>query len=148
MQAPANLGLSTREAFRTSAAALLDEMPEGSGQLVVDFAATKDVDSAGLSALVMTQRHAAAKDVDTRRIQVQQFHVRQRDDGECLVDLVVFHVTGGHAGARQRYRHRSRRRGRKVHGRLLRVREPCMADDGGDEAVAHAAIPGLAMQAS
>jgi anti-anti-sigma factor len=64
------LGLSTREAFRQSATALLDEMPEGEGQLVVDFGATKDVDSAGLSALVMTQRHAA-----DRRQQVVLRHV-------------------------------------------------------------------------
>jgi len=59
LQAPANLGLPTREAFRQSAIALLDEMPRGNGVLVVDFADTKEVDSAGLSALVMTQRHAA-----------------------------------------------------------------------------------------
>ncbi len=53
-----NLGLQTREAFRQSATAFLDEMPRGSGVLIVDFTATRDVDSAGLSALVMTQRHA------------------------------------------------------------------------------------------
>lgn len=64
------LGLSTREAFRHTAAALLDEMPEGNGRLVVDFAATKEIDSAGLSALVMTQRHAA-----DRRQQVMLLHV-------------------------------------------------------------------------
>lgn len=59
LQAPENLGLATREAFRESATALLDEMPKGNGCLVVDFAPTKEVDSAGLSALVMIQRHAA-----------------------------------------------------------------------------------------
>ena len=59
LQAPVNLGLSTREAFRQSANALLDQMPTGKGCLVIDFAPTKEIDSAGLSALVMTQRHAA-----------------------------------------------------------------------------------------
>lgn len=59
LPAPVNLGLQTREAFRQSATELLDEMPRGNGVLVVDFAATQEVDSAGLSALVMTQRHAA-----------------------------------------------------------------------------------------
>jgi ABC-type transporter Mla MlaB component len=58
LPAPVILGLQIREAFRQSAIALLDEMPRGAGVLVVDFAATKEVDSAGLSALVMTQRHA------------------------------------------------------------------------------------------
>ena len=57
--APENLGLAAREAFRQSATALLDQMPRGSGSLVVDFAATREVDSAGLSVLVMIQRHAA-----------------------------------------------------------------------------------------
>jgi ABC-type transporter Mla MlaB component len=64
------LGLSTREAFRQSANALLDEMPKGNGCLVVDFAPTREVDSAGLSALVMTQRHAA-----DRGQQVMLLHV-------------------------------------------------------------------------
>lgn len=70
LPAPENLGLSTREAFRQSATALLDEMPRGNGCLVVDFAPTKEVDSAGLSALVMTQRHAA-----DRGQQVMLLHV-------------------------------------------------------------------------
>ena len=58
LQAPETLGLATREAFRQSANALLDEMGEGSGQLVVDLGATRQVDSSGLGALVMIQRHA------------------------------------------------------------------------------------------
>ncbi len=70
LQAPAILGLSTREAFRDTATELLDAMPEGDGQLVIDFAATKDVDSAGLSTLVMLQRHAA-----DRRQQIMLLHV-------------------------------------------------------------------------
>lgn len=57
--APAQLGLGTREAFRHGANELLDQMAEGSGQLVVDLAATRQVDSSGLGALVMVQRHAA-----------------------------------------------------------------------------------------
>lgn len=59
LQAPESLGLSTRESFRESANALLDEMAEGAGQLVVDLGGTREVDSSGLGALVMVQRHAA-----------------------------------------------------------------------------------------
>ncbi len=59
LPAPATLGLSTREAFRESANALLDEMAEGKGQLVVDLTGTRETDSSGLSALVMIQRHAS-----------------------------------------------------------------------------------------
>ena len=59
LQAPESLGLATREAFRHSANALLDEMGEGTGQLVVDLGATRQVDSSGLGALVLVQRHAS-----------------------------------------------------------------------------------------
>ena len=61
LQAPENLGLVTREPFRQQANALLDEMGEGRGQLVVDLSATKEIDSAGLSALVMVHRHASER---------------------------------------------------------------------------------------
>ncbi|HEV8303406.1 MAG TPA: STAS domain-containing protein, partial [Gemmatimonadales bacterium] len=44
-----------------SASALLDELPEGSGRLVIDLSATKQVDSAGLGALMMIQRKAAER---------------------------------------------------------------------------------------
>ena len=57
--APPTLGLSSREAFRESANALLDEMPEGNAQLVLDLGGTRETDSSGLSALVMIQRHAS-----------------------------------------------------------------------------------------
>ncbi|MES1167233.1 MAG: STAS domain-containing protein [Pseudomonadota bacterium] len=61
LQAPENLGLETREPFRQQANALLDEMGEGSGQLVVDLGGTREIDSSGLSALVMVHRHAAER---------------------------------------------------------------------------------------
>lgn len=61
LQAPESLGLTTREAFRASANALLDEMAEGAGQLVVDLGGTREVDSSGLGALVMVQHHAAVR---------------------------------------------------------------------------------------
>ncbi|MES2305471.1 MAG: STAS domain-containing protein [Gemmatimonadota bacterium] len=64
LQAPESLGLATREAFRVSANALLDEMSEGAGQLVVDLGGTREVDSSGLGALVMVQRHAADRRQD------------------------------------------------------------------------------------
>ena len=58
LQAPENLGLETREPFRQQANTLLDEMSEGRGQLVVDLGSTREIDSSGLSALVMVHRHA------------------------------------------------------------------------------------------
>lgn len=61
MAAPATLGLETRAAFRTEAIALLEEMPEGIGALVVDLSATRAVDSAGLGALMLVQRRAAER---------------------------------------------------------------------------------------
>lgn len=59
--APATLGLETRSDFRTQAIALLEEMPEGSGSLVVDLSATRSMDSAGLGALMLVQRRAGER---------------------------------------------------------------------------------------
>ena len=59
--APQTLGLETRSEFRTQAIALLEELPEGVGSLVVDLAATRAVDSAGLGALMLVQRRAAER---------------------------------------------------------------------------------------
>jgi anti-anti-sigma factor len=61
LQAPENLGLASRELFREQANQLLDEMGQGRGQLVVDLAATREIDSSGLSALVMVHRHATER---------------------------------------------------------------------------------------
>jgi anti-anti-sigma regulatory factor len=58
MAAPRMLGLSTREEFREEAAELLAQLPVGSGELVIDFSETREVDSAGLGALVLIERHA------------------------------------------------------------------------------------------
>ena len=65
LQAPPQLGLATREAFRLEANALLDEIPVGEGALLVDLSGTREVDSSGLGALVLIQRHA-----NERRLQV------------------------------------------------------------------------------
>lgn len=59
LSAPANLGLSTRVAFREEANALLDALPSGEGVLRIDFSRTGTVDSSGLNALVLIQRRAA-----------------------------------------------------------------------------------------
>lgn len=59
LSAPGDLGLTTRAAFREAANELLDELPEGSGELVIDLGPTRTVDSSGLGALIMIQRHAA-----------------------------------------------------------------------------------------
>lgn len=61
LTAPEALGLETRAEFRKSAVTLLDSMPEGDGQLVIDLQPTKHVDSAGLGALMLVQRRAAER---------------------------------------------------------------------------------------
>jgi anti-anti-sigma factor len=59
--APQRLGLDTRVEFRRAAVQILDSLPEGSGRLVIDLAATRQVDSAGLGVLMLVQRRAAER---------------------------------------------------------------------------------------
>ena len=61
LAAPETLGLETRVAIRQAAEQLLEEMPEGSGRLVIDLMHTRDIDSAGLGALMLIQRVAAER---------------------------------------------------------------------------------------
>jgi anti-sigma B factor antagonist len=61
LSAPETLGLDTRVEIRKAAIKLLEEMPEGVGRLVIDFSATRQVDSAGLGALMLIQRRAAER---------------------------------------------------------------------------------------
>jgi anti-sigma B factor antagonist len=61
MAAPETLGLDTRVEIRKSAVRLLEEMPEGIGRLVIDLARTRQVDSAGLGALMLIQRRASER---------------------------------------------------------------------------------------
>ena len=61
LAAPVTLGLETRVAIRQEAERLLEEMPDGSGRLVIDLTHTRKVDSAGLGALMLIQRLAAER---------------------------------------------------------------------------------------
>jgi len=61
LAAPEQLVLDTRTAFRRTAAELLDQVPEGAGRLVIDLSGTRQVDSAGLGALMLIQRKAAER---------------------------------------------------------------------------------------
>ena len=61
LAAPETLGLETRVEMLRAGIQLLDEMPEGSGRLVIDLIRTRQVDSAGLGALMLIQRHAAER---------------------------------------------------------------------------------------
>ena len=61
LAAPEHLGLQSRTDFRQQAVSLLERLPEGSGRLVVDLSATRQVDSAGLGALMLIQRKAAER---------------------------------------------------------------------------------------
>src|SRR5918997_2570574 len=61
MVAPETLELDTRVEIRKAAVRLLEEMPEGTGRLVIDLAPTRHVDSAGLGALMLIQRRAAER---------------------------------------------------------------------------------------
>ena len=58
---PEVLGLDTRGAFRDGAAEVLSQLPEGDGVLLIDFAGTRRIDSAGLGALMLVQRKAAER---------------------------------------------------------------------------------------
>lgn len=59
LAAPEELGLDSRTAFRRAAAELMEQLAEGQGRLVIDLSATRQVDSAGLGALMLIQRKAA-----------------------------------------------------------------------------------------
>lgn len=61
LPAPISLGLETRRSFREAGIALLEELPAGNGRLVIDLGATRQVDSAGLGALMLVQRAAAER---------------------------------------------------------------------------------------
>ena len=61
--APISLGLDTRVEFRQAAVDTLNAIPEGDGPLVIELAGTRTVDSAGLGALMLVQRHAAERRV-------------------------------------------------------------------------------------
>jgi anti-anti-sigma factor len=61
MSAPETRGLDTRVEIRKAGIRLLEEMPEGTGRLVIDLARTRHVDSAGLGALMLIQRRAAER---------------------------------------------------------------------------------------
>jgi anti-anti-sigma factor len=58
LSAPDTLGLESRVEIRKAAVQLLEEMPEGMGRLVIDLSHTRQVDSAGLGALMLIQRAA------------------------------------------------------------------------------------------
>ena len=61
LSAPDTLGLESRVAIRKAAFQLLEEMPEGTGRLIIDLGRTRHVDSAGLGALMLIQRRAAER---------------------------------------------------------------------------------------
>jgi anti-anti-sigma factor len=61
LAAPEALGLDTRTAFRRAATELLEQLPDGSGRLVIDLSGTRQVDSSGLGALMLIQRKAAER---------------------------------------------------------------------------------------
>jgi anti-anti-sigma factor len=61
LTAPDTLGLETRVQIRKAAFQLLEEMPEGTGRLVIDLGRTRHIDSAGLGALMLIQRRAAER---------------------------------------------------------------------------------------
>ncbi len=61
LAAPDTLGLESRVEIRKAAFHLLEEMPEGTGRLVIDLGRTRHIDSAGLGALMLIQRRAAER---------------------------------------------------------------------------------------
>src|SRR2546426_790543 len=61
LAAPEELGLESRTTFRRAATELLEQLEEGAGRLVIDLAGTRQIDSAGLGALMLIQRKAAER---------------------------------------------------------------------------------------
>jgi anti-anti-sigma factor len=61
LSAPDTLGLESRVEIRKAAISLLEDMPEGTGRLVIDLSRTRQVDSAGLGALMRIRRAAAER---------------------------------------------------------------------------------------
>src|SRR5437762_256154 len=61
LAAPEELGLDSRTAFRRAATELLEQLGEGAGRLVIDLSGTRQIDSAGLGALMLIQRKAAER---------------------------------------------------------------------------------------
>ena len=61
LAAPELLSLESRITFRRAAVELLEQLAEGSGRLVIDLSGTRQVDSAGLGALMLIQRKAAGR---------------------------------------------------------------------------------------
>ena len=61
LAAPETLGLNSRVEIREAAKHLLAELPTGTGRLVIDLTHTREVDSAGLGALMLIQRLAAER---------------------------------------------------------------------------------------
>lgn len=61
LSAPDTLGLESRVEIRKAAFRLLEEMPEGNGRLVIELGRTRQIDSAGLGALMLIQRRAAER---------------------------------------------------------------------------------------
>jgi anti-anti-sigma factor len=61
LAAPEELGLDSRTTFRRAATELLEQLAEGDGRLVIDLAGTRQIDSAGLGALMLIQRKAAER---------------------------------------------------------------------------------------
>lgn len=81
--APEELGLDTRVEFREGVIRELDGLPDGAA-LAVDLSPTLRVDSAGLSALMLVQRHA-----ETRGQRV----VLQNPSDELRFLLALTHMT-------------------------------------------------------
>jgi anti-anti-sigma factor len=88
--APGELGVSTRAAFREAAFSELLALTDG-GTLRIDLAATRRVDSAGLSTLLLVQRRAAER---MQRVVLS----RASDEIRYLLTLTemadLFEVTG------------------------------------------------------
>lgn len=61
LAAPEVLSLESRITFRRAAVELLEQLAHGSGRLVLDLSGTRQVDSAGLGALMLIQRKAAER---------------------------------------------------------------------------------------
>lgn len=72
----ARLDLEHSDAFRREAVALLEALPAGRERLLLDLSATVRLDSAGMRALLLVRRRAAALGVTVRLRGIRQ-EIRQ-----------------------------------------------------------------------
>ena len=75
LAAPDTLGLETRVQIRKAAIELLEEMPEGTGRLVIDLSRTRQIDSAVSGELFRTSTKCITSSAFGGRLSIRCSHM-------------------------------------------------------------------------